>query len=140
MAKARSAKDGATPTQEIDSDGSASGKTPGKSPFTGMTPAEAIAKNRERRSARFTRLLEQVPERTKKIVSNIPSSYLDRYLRARLGEASPRLAIRAKCEECCGYEEVKLRVGDCTSYSCPIWMYRPYQTKANASAASAVGP
>lgn len=54
-------------------------------------------------------------------------------LRAFDGKCSPRQAIKAKCQECVGYEDITERVGGCTSHRCPLWAYRPYQNKDEAS-------
>lgn len=48
---------------------------------------------------------------------------------------SLRTAINAKCAECFGctakYSEpnYKKMIKNCTSYSCPLYFVRPYQTK-----------
>jgi len=55
------------------------------------------------------------------------SMYKGVLVKAYKGTASPRAAIKAKCLECCSYERVFIR--DCTSYSCPLWAYRPYQSE-----------
>jgi hypothetical protein len=41
------------------------------------------------------------------------------------GASSPRSAIKAMCLCCVQYRRVD--VTNCTGYSCPLWMYRPYQ-------------
>jgi hypothetical protein len=62
----------------------------------------------------------------------VPSKYRPLYLRAVAGAASPRQAIKAKCQECCGWEDLVIRVGDCTARTCPLWPLRPYQRAAEA--------
>lgn len=42
-------------------------------------------------------------------------------------KASPRAAIKAFCAECVGYD--RDAVAGCTAYACPLWRYRPFQTK-----------
>lgn len=62
------------------------------------------------------------------VISRIPDSHRLRYIRALLGTLSPRQAIRAKCVECVGYEDVRSRVSGCTTSICPLWAFRPYQS------------
>lgn len=40
------------------------------------------------------------------------------------GQASPRLAIKAKCLECCWMDERAIR--ECSAQACPCWGFRPY--------------
>jgi hypothetical protein len=40
-------------------------------------------------------------------------------------KASPRAAVRAFCQECCGYD--RAMIADCTAWACPLFEYRPYQ-------------
>jgi hypothetical protein len=47
--------------------------------------------------------------------------------KAYSGDASPKKAIKAMCLECVGYDRESIR--SCTGYSCPLWLYRPYQTE-----------
>ena len=63
------------------------------------------------------------------IARRIPARFQAGFLRAAHGTASPRKAIKAKCYECCGYENVSERVGACSSRKCPIWQYRPHKEK-----------
>jgi hypothetical protein len=65
--------------------------------------------------------------------SGVPSKYRTLYLRALAGQLSPRQAIKAKCQECCGWEDVSSRVGGCTVRTCPLWPLRPYQEVAEAA-------
>jgi hypothetical protein len=41
------------------------------------------------------------------------------------GFASPRTAIKAQCLECVGYVRAEVKL--CTSFTCPLYMYRPYK-------------
>ena len=34
-------------------------------------------------------------------------------------------AIKAKCYDCCAYEDIVLNVHGCKSYTCPLWPFRP---------------
>lgn len=45
--------------------------------------------------------------------------------RAYEGTCSPRSAIKAHCLICTGYQ--RETIANCTGYSCPLFLYRPYQ-------------
>jgi hypothetical protein len=64
---------------------------------------------------------------TKSIFKNTPERYKKTWLKSFFGELSPKQAIKAKCFECCGYEDLKENVGDCRSRTCPLWSLRPLQ-------------
>lgn len=89
------------------------------------------AADREKGQAEFRRRLallkESVPETWLRRIEKTPAKHIAQRLRAHTGEASPREAIKAKCKECVGYEDLKVQVGGCQSFSCPIWAYRPFQ-------------
>lgn len=57
----------------------------------------------------------------------IPPKYLLLYLKAARKKASPRDAIKSHCQRCVGYEDVTRRVIECSTWSCSLWPYRPYQ-------------
>lgn len=65
-------------------------------------------------------------------IAKVPSKYRTLYLRAVEGKVSPRQAIKAKCQECCGWEDVTVRVGSCAARTCPLWPLRPYQDPQEA--------
>lgn len=58
---------------------------------------------------------------------NIPKRYEEVFKLARDGKLSPRKAIRVNCAHCMGWEDVIPRVRSCSSKTCPLWAYRPYQ-------------
>jgi hypothetical protein len=66
-------------------------------------------------------------ERFERIKDNVPIRYRQALLEVLKGRRSPRQAIKAKCAQCCGYEDVQNRVSDCTIQTCALWAYRPYQ-------------
>lgn len=43
------------------------------------------------------------------------------------GKATPRMAIKAHCLECCWMDEAAIR--ECTATECPLWSFRPYRAK-----------
>ncbi len=42
-------------------------------------------------------------------------------------KTTPMQAIKAFCNECVG--GIREDIRNCTSQKCPLWIYRPYQTK-----------
>lgn len=60
-------------------------------------------------------------------VSEAPASAQNTLSGSFSGAASPRAAIKAMCLAWTGYE--RLAVQNCTGWSCPLWVYRPYQGK-----------
>jgi len=67
--------------------------------------------------------------RQETILKTIPIKFRTSAQRSFQGVLSKSAAIKAKCQECVGYEEVTERVGGCTTSICPLWRYRPYQSK-----------
>ena len=64
-------------------------------------------------------------ERVRKVISIAPESARKSLARAFSGSASPRQAIKAQCLVCMGYDRQEIK--NCTGWSCPLWMYRPFQ-------------
>ena len=63
----------------------------------------------------------------------VPALYALALKKTIEGRASPREAIKAKCHECVGYEDVKERISGCTVKRCPLLAYRPYQSKKEST-------
>lgn len=59
-------------------------------------------------------------------VAEAPERSRNALTRAFNGSASPRQAIKAQCLSGVGFDRAAVR--DCTGYSCPLWMYRPFQS------------
>ena len=59
--------------------------------------------------------------------------------RVYIGNASPRQAIKAKCQECMGYTDVAEAIRECTSPTCPLFAYRPYLDSKMPEAADLAG-
>lgn len=114
-------------TQGIDSGKSTGGKRHVLEPLTPERLAELRVEGRKVRLTRLSRLRTELPPSAVKIIENCPPAYQDRLVKAVLGLASPKICIRAQCEQCVGWEDVKLRVGGCRSFSCALWKFRPYQ-------------
>jgi len=59
------------------------------------------------------------------LAENAPQSFQLTIERARKG--SMAAAVRLNCAACMGFESVASNVRDCSSRSCPLWPFRPYQ-------------
>lgn len=62
---------------------------------------------------------------------NIPKKYRPLLDKATAGKLSPRKAIRVKCYECVGFEDVKARISECSIKTCPLNSYRPFQEESD---------
>lgn len=71
-------------------------------------------------------------ERIYKVVEAAPQSCQNTLRQAFSGSASPRAAIKATCLACVGFDRAS--VTNCTGYSCPLWMYRPFQVSSENEA------
>lgn len=78
-----------------------------------------------RRRAKPERAVD-VKNEMAKVIASVPALRRASYERAVTGKATASGAIRAKCQECVGFEDIPDRVGGCTTYRCPLWSYRPY--------------
>lgn len=67
------------------------------------------------------------------MLNGIPEYYRHRAVRVLTENVSPRTAIRAHCEQCVGWENVKKCVGECKSYGGMLHPFRPYQSKAETA-------
>ena len=76
-----------------------------------------------------------------KYLETIPLLYRPLAKRALTGKLGKAPSVKAKCQECVNYEDVKLRVSSCTVWKCPLWRVRPYQKgKALAQDAPSAPP
>lgn len=55
---------------------------------------------------------------------DIPSAY--RSVVEKIAEGSMKAAVKLKCLDCCNYDKVEIR--ECEAYSCPLWLFKPYNT------------
>lgn len=69
-----------------------------------------------------------IKSRVKTQIMVIPNRLLGAYLKAVLGRASATQCIKAKCQECVGWEDMSERIGKCTCYGCPLWHKRPFKS------------
>lgn len=69
-------------------------------------------------------------ERIAKRRADMPEKYRKQYDRCTSGEASPRQAIKMQCLECWGW--VLAEVKECDNYPCPLYRYRPFQSRAKS--------
>lgn len=58
-------------------------------------------------------------------LQQMPVSAKRAYLRAAIGTASPREAIKAFCMECVCWDRNEVRL--CTGLPCPLFLYRPFR-------------
>ena len=61
-----------------------------------------------------------------KAVFNAPIKSVKLLTKVYIGTASPRQAIKAKCQECMGFHNAPAEIRNCTSPTCPLFAYRPY--------------
>lgn len=73
-------------------------------------------------------------ERIQKVISEAPESTQNTLSRAFSGSASPRAAIKAQCLTCAGFDRETIR--NCTGFSCPLWMYRPFTNQSRTDVVS----
>ena len=60
-------------------------------------------------------------------IQTAPESFRRVLTQAYSGKCSPRAAIKAMCAECNGFD--RQAITDCTAYACPLWMFRPFQSR-----------
>jgi len=60
-----------------------------------------------------------------KRIAEAGTLYRQTMAKAYAGACSPRSAIKAQCLICVGYD--REAITHCTGYSCPLYMFRPYQ-------------
>jgi len=75
---------------------------------------------------------EAMKKREKQInerLTQMPRQYRKTYQRAAAGSASPRMAIKAFCQECVGWQREEIK--NCTGTACPLFLYRPYQSSSS---------
>lgn len=63
------------------------------------------------------------------MTEKIPPLYQGTFKKAAEGK-SKAAAIKAKCLECCCFQRIEVQ--NCTATSCPLWIYRPYQSESDA--------
>lgn len=76
-------------------------------------------------------MASQEAELIRRLIESVPISYRKVYSKALHGK-SRTAAVKAKCLECCAWQRRESghdRIGDCGIRSCPLWAFRPFQTK-----------
>lgn len=63
-------------------------------------------------------------------IDKVPTNFRALFKKCLTKEIGKAPALKAKCQECVGYEETISRIRDCPTWRCPLWRYRPYQKKA----------
>lgn len=72
-------------------------------------------------------------------VDRVPASTKALLERVFNRDASPREAIKAKCQECMGYTDVANAIRNCSSQTCPLLAYRPFRVARTAQATDLTG-
>mgnify|MGYP001164736575 FL=1 len=88
-------------------------------------PTPAMVQNPSREAV-FARRIEEYLE----VVRQEAPSALKMFQRCFAGKVSPRVAIKCKCMECICHDRAAIR--DCTSPTCPLHPYRPFQKDAES--------
>lgn len=82
-----------------------------------------IAKN-----SQVSSLISKRKARVDAMLAKVPLSAKGLFLRVFSGTGNSRSqAIKARCIQCAGFENVRDEVGNCTVYDCALWQFRPYQ-------------
>jgi hypothetical protein len=68
---------------------------------------------------------DEAKKKVEKYLSKVSSKYFDLMTRVFDSKATQKDAIKAKCYDCCGFEDIPLNVHGCKSYTCPLWPLRP---------------
>lgn len=79
-------------------------------------------------------IMASVSTSTAKRIANTPPRYRLAYAKSLAApiagqKKSLSKAVKQKCYECVGFEDVRDRVGHCTCRTCPLWHHRPYRDK-----------
>lgn len=73
-------------------------------------------------------LSAKIDAKRAKRLATVPMSHRKLFERSWTGKPSRKGAVKAFCLECIGFE--RQAITECTAYACPLWRFRPYQTKA----------
>jgi hypothetical protein len=98
-------------------------------PHAYESQAKETVRQDEFSDPRIVRMLRQVSE-------DAPSK-LGVFWRVYSGTATSRMAIKAKCLECCWMDVAGIR--ECGATGCPLWEFRPHQKKRVTSEATLEG-
>lgn len=63
----------------------------------------------------------------------IPKRHQELFRRVSENRVGRKEAIKAKCLHCVGLEDGIRRIRNCTIIICPLWNFRPYQSKKLAT-------
>lgn len=65
-------------------------------------------------------------------IKTVPKLHRLAFTKAMVGLNQGGPEARVYCKSCMGFEEVRIRVRECTQWAtCPHWYHRPYQDKTN---------
>lgn len=78
--------------------------------------------------------LEKARQIVKNRIANGLKAYKTPLEKHQENQKSLRYAINAKCYECMGCDKSHREwIRDCTSYSCPLYSVRPYQSRYSST-------
>lgn len=82
----------------------------------------------ESREKRISEISSALRPRAQEAIRNCPARYRQAYAEVLDSSAVSRSnAIRMKCYECVGFENVRNMIGGCTTTQCPLWNMRPFK-------------
>ena len=84
-----------------------------------LTCEEALAVKNSRMDSMFNKLTASQKEHYK----NIPAGCRYNYLKAHTTNSMSAM-VKAACNACFGYEDLKEAIPGCTSEICPLWSFR----------------
>jgi len=93
-------------------------------------PQETTAFTLPAKQAAVNSLSEKIAQTRARRLERCPTLYRPLLARCYSRRASPREAVKAFCQECCGYD--RRAITECTAYACPLWHLRPYQIEEAA--------
>ena len=96
--------------------------------FTRLTPSEKAAISLKA----FKSWLSKLNKADHAWVMTLPKQYQRLQAEVIAGTVSRTKQIKAKCQDCCGFEDLKNNIGHCPITRCGLWSSRPYQVKDDA--------
>ena len=75
-------------------------------------------------------------EQAAKILAGAPVTMQKTLQRAFDGQGGRQNAIKAMCLACAGFDRETVR--NCTGWSCPLWIWRPFQSSSRRGPKSGV--
>lgn len=89
--------------------------------------------NKKAKEAKLATFGEKLTDLQRNYMRTVPKKFEFSQMEALSGEAGYAGAVKAKCQECCGFEDTEERIRSCKIYKCPLNQYRPYRGSPDAS-------